>query len=989
MLNERERPPSRARALALVALGLGSLVLSSVIYLLATDIGPSEIVSRELGGRNQTLPPPAGTTAAVRWDFLFIAGYGLALWLGTTLARRLFWTRQASGFASFSRGAVVVTVLADVIENVLLLVGLGPATGETQARLLDAAAATAIVKFSALLPAAVCALVGVGTTVHRALRRPHEPVPEEDRVRMPPPQEGRPYPPDGLATAAIGQGIDAEPRQSTVDASRPALLGEARWRKAFFVPGCPVDRRDGAPVTGFCLSGGGIRSASVAMGALQTLRPELRSADYLVSVSGGGFTAGALVQALTGAGDRYVDRPDVPVHAPKSAYAEGSAEFDHLRRNSSYLASTPTQMLRALGVLGRGLLATLTLIFAPAVVLGVLTAWFYHFVPLARLPLLPGNRPSLANPVGVRGDMWAAGDFYVSTSALLSVGAVAALALLAWLFLVWTTYLGRSRRADRIGNGSYRLSVFLSSLTVLVAVVALGVPFVVWVAGQTMAALRPSTGLTIVGPVGLVILTYLSSLAAMLWRKRKTITKRVAGLRKAPGSSTAVPTGALQLLLVIVTVAVLVAAWLLLFGVAVSATATDLSERHSVGSLWLAFGLAFVVLALGALLDESSLSLHPFYRKRLAKAFATRVVRRDHGEENPEEEETTSSTFAVPYHSAEGTTLSSYGKVAKEAEPFPEVVFAAAANLGHDHTPPGLNSVSFTMNADWVGGPDVGWVPTKAVERRASDRLGRDLTVQAAVAISGAAFASAMGRFARWYQILLAVSGARLGTWLPNPTFLHRLDGAADDWALPRLPCIRRMSYLLRELFNLHPLEERLLHVTDGGHYENLGLVELLRRRCRLIYCIDSGGDRPPTAKGLAQALTLAEAELGVKVALDHPFDAEPGIGTKLKPEDPLAALNAGLVTNPVITGTITYPAASGLDPEQRTGVLVVARALLWPELSYPLLSYATQNLVFPRDSTGDQWFNDGQFCAYTELGRKLGERAREAMQRKRSQLPL
>lgn len=66
-----------------------------------------------------------------------------------------------------------------------------------------------------------------------------------------------------------------------------------------------------------------------------------------------------------------------------------------------------------------------------------------------------------------------------------------------------------------------------------------------------------------------------------------------------------------------------------------------------------------------------------------------------------------------------------------------------------------------------------------------------------------------------------------------------------------------------------HPrLENRPLHVTDGGHYDNLGLVKLLRRRCTLIYCIDASGDAPPAAKTFAEAITLAYEQLQAYTAL-------------------------------------------------------------------------------------------------------------------------
>jgi hypothetical protein len=59
-----------------------------------------------------------------------------------------------------------------------------------------------------------------------------------------------------------------------------------------------------------------------------------------------------------------------------------------------------------------------------------------------------------------------------------------------------------------------------------------------------------------------------------------------------------------------------------------------------------------------------------------------------------------------------------------------------------------------------------------------------------------------------------------------------------------------------------------------------------------------------------------------------------------------------------------------------------VAKASLWPSLSYPVLAYAATSSAFPRDSTGDQFFDDKQYAAYTGLGRALGTAAVAAMKR-------
>src|SRR5271165_2290736 len=70
---------------------------------------------------------------------------------------------------------------------------------------------------------------------------------------------------------------------------------------------------------------------------------------------------------------------------------------------------------------------------------------------------------------------------------------------------------------------------------------------------------------------------------------------------------------------------------------------------------------------------------------------------------------------------------------------------------------------------------------------------------------------------------------------------------------------------------------------------------------------------------------------------------------------------------------------ASGLPNEQRTGTLIFAKAVLWQGCPDWLLTYGAENEVFPHDSTSDQWFEEGQFAAYTELGRLLGRNAVEA----------
>lgn len=230
------------------------------------------------------------------------------------------------------------------------------------------------------------------------------------------------------------------------------------------------------------------------------------------------------------------------------------------------------------------------------------------------------------------------------------------------------------------------------------------------------------------------------------------------------------------------------------------------------------------------------------------------------------------------------------------------------------------------------------------------------------------------------HRSLLAISNARLGTWLPNPAYLSRLAAEDPPWWLPRLPSIRRLTYLLREVFGQFPADNPLLLVTDGGHYENLGLVELLRQGCRKVYCIDASGDSPPFPETLFQAVALAKEELGVTITIQDYLSLVPGSAEPLKPADPLKKLSARLSKSAVAVGEITYPTPlEAGDPTSCRGTLIFAKALLTPDMPAQLLAYAQAQQIFPRDGTGDQWFSGDQFDAYQELGRYVGASARKA----------
>jgi hypothetical protein len=369
------------------------------------------------------------------------------------------------------------------------------------------------------------------------------------------------------------------------------------------------------------------------------------------------------------------------------------------------------------------------------------------------------------------------------------------------------------------------------------------------------------------------------------------------------------------------------------------------------------------VLAIFAFGNPIAWSAQPIYKRRLRSVFALK-------------RET----------DADGNVT--VGPVATDPEPllshlqpteWPQPLICAAANVSDlGYTPPGLSVTSFVFSPDHVGGPLVGSISTseyevrltrirffqKAWNWRHKDRpsMGRlrDVSPLSAVSISGAAVSPSMGRMNQpAYRMLIAMLNLRLGVWLPNPRLVSELEGEA-----PTFKPLVRPTYLLRELLGQNSLRRKFLYVSDGGHYENLGLVELLRRGCTKIYAIDASGDTPGTIRTLGQAVALARSELGVEFD-----DIDPSIFAVKDPDEP------GIVIADHAILHYTFPANGG------KGTLVYTKKALVKDKATPadLISYQQARPVFPYDSTGDQFYDVEQFEAYRALGASVTRRALRA----------
>jgi len=713
---------------------------------------------------------------------------------------------------------------------------------------------------------------------------------------------------------------------------------------------------------GICCSGGGIRSASFNLGALQVLREEgvLEKADYVSAVSGGCYMAASFATVATESPDHLLDGGP-PVYAP------GSPEEQHLRNNSTYLAPGLGGKLRLLIRFLLGLLVNLALVALAVYLVAVPFGWLLGelYGQLSR----PFGSGSLAVPD------WVWGLILVLGSAGVVVALVDLLFKLdgggGWFREPW------SYRVREVW--SYRL---LAAAGVAFVLLVAAPQLILWAreAGdvplQGFADRLPSVqgaenpaaqGTSIFATVNVVaiLVTALGAAWAFVVRRRSFFVLLAGGLA-----------GPL----------VVLSAFLWFTNLA----ATDTG---------IASGMGLVIAALAAVLlwllsDLTQWSLHPFYRRRLSRAFFVRRVGRNVGRMSVEE---------IDYRKP--LRLSSLDS----GRHFPGLFVCAAANISDPGvTPPGRAATPFTFSRTEVGGPLIGRIETGDYERQA-DRTTRDITLPAAVAMSGAAVSPAMGKKTiRALTFLMALSNLRLGVWVPNPRYVEELrksrfaalkpireraktvgsalkatwhwtlggfDVAAGAWARFVGMLRRRRAtplYLFREMLGLTKLDDRFIYVTDGGHYDNLGLIELLRRGCTTIYCFDGGGDPSGTFRALGEAVALARGDLQVEIDVD-PEEIAPDKKSRLSKK----CVAKGAIRYRATPSGGVAPGPEAEDGATWAGRLVYCRTAVTPDAPWDVKAYHEKSRRFPYHSTLDQLFDDQKFEAYRALG---AHAAREAV---------
>lgn len=699
------------------------------------------------------------------------------------------------------------------------------------------------------------------------------------------------------------------------------------------------------PRLGLALSGGGVRAASLSLGALQELERGDRpmgwaAADAVTAVSGGAYMGGAWQLGRDAAanpdswrmGRHESDDP------PLRDLGRPGPEEQHLLNNLGYLTSTyprgrPEDPGAPATLAGEGS-ETLTdrMRVRPAVWATLLAGFVVNvavisaalFVITIPLGLLLRWLAGLDGGCGGGG----AGDFRAATALCFirqpRTWVPPVVWLLVWLAVsvLWVAAAKVVRRriallgALKAGvQGSLGLGVALAGLLV-------GLPLLVALVASIDDPLTIVTGL----------LAAAGTIASVVRQLRTFVTSFAAQLGGI----------AFGLLLLIGIGAVVQTVWS--------------ADPAGTGVLWW-LGWSGLTLFVAWLVFSPELwSMFAFYRGKLRSAYA---LRRTQSDPYPYE--------AQPYvndaDAADDPTLEAEPELGAYAS---KLTICAAANATTKgvRTHYRIPAMSFTFDSTsvqmFVPQDDQGdatvYRCTVDQLKRAYPGAGTSLTTRRittmfAVALAGAAVSPGMGRFRIGpTSMLLAFTNIRLGAWLPNPRYVAL--GTEQGEAGNRFPLVR-IGYLFKEFLGIHDPTDPFVYVSDGGHWENTGLVELLRGSMPSeAVLIDADAGRSTTVLQLTQAIDLAKLECDVDIFVD----LEPLRGFAKEPGGPIFAQQS------VTLGVMRH--------QDRWGLLWYSKPILTLDTPTPLLAHREVDSEFPATTTLDQFFDTSTYVAYRDLGR-------------------
>ncbi len=335
--------------------------------------------------------------------------------------------------------------------------------------------------------------------------------------------------------------------------------------------------------------------------------------------------------------------------------------------------------------------------------------------------------------------------------------------------------------------------------------------------------------------------------------------------------------------------------------------------------LWLLACLAGLGVVMGYFINVNKFSLHALYRNRLIRAFlgASRTVRNPH--------------WFTGFDPNDNFRLGDL----KPGRPFHIINIALNLVKGGQLAWQERQAASFSASRLHCGSWLLGYRP--------SAQFGNGITLGTALAISGAAANPNQGyNSSPLVAFLMTLFNLRLGWWLGNPG-----GHGARTW--DRSGPLHAALPLFNEALGSTNESYAYVNLSDGGHFENLGLYEMVLRRCRHIVAVDAGCDCDYVFEDLGNAIRKIRIDLGVSIDIHT-----------------VSPKKAGAETSYYAIGTIHY---SQIDGPGTDGTLLYIKPTLCGLEPADVANYAASHPNFPHEPTSDQWFSESQMESYRALG--------------------
>lgn len=374
----------------------------------------------------------------------------------------------------------------------------------------------------------------------------------------------------------------------------------------------------------------------------------------------------------------------------------------------------------------------------------------------------------------------------------------------------------------------------------------------------------------------------------------------------------------------------------------VDATSSNSTQRiiyESPGRVLMVFMIVIALVGwlFGRLINTNRFSLHYYWRNRMMRAYL--------GVSRDEQEREKSRNKFTDFDLDDNVFMHELKQQPGDLAQKPLHVVNVTLNLagGEKLEWQDRKAESFTISPLHSGSYWLGY-------RDSAQYGGKNgISLATSVAISGAAASPNMGYMmtSPVVRFIMTLFNVRLGFWLGNPR----------KETFKRDSPTQSVRPIFDEALGKTNDQSPYIYLSDGGHFDNFGLYEMILRRSRFIIVSDASTDPNYCFESLAYAIRQVRVDFGVPIEFRGALQLGKNLGDANK-YCAIADIRYSCVDKPGGTS----------DPDY-DGVLIYIKPSLDGSEPADVLNFHESDPAFPQDTIVDQWFGEAQFESYRMLG--------------------